>query len=49
MKSVVLEEDRSKNLIVYGLGEEDGEQLPALVSELLGELGEKPHFEATRI
>ncbi len=50
MKSVVEEEDRSKNLIVYGLAEEEeGEQLPTLVSELLGELDEKPHFEATRV
>ncbi len=49
MKNVVAEEDRSKNVIVYGLEEEDEEQLPTLVSELLGELGEKPHFEATRV
>jgi len=49
MKSVAAEEDRSKNLIVFGLKEEDEEQLPALVNAVLDEIGEKPHFEATRV
>ena len=49
MKSVAAEEDRSKNLIVFGLKEEEEEQLPALVTAVLEEIGEKPHFEATRV
>lgn len=49
LKSVVAEEDRSRNLVVYGLKEEEGEQLPALVSEVLEELDEKPRFEAFRV
>ena len=49
MKSVAGEEDRSKNLIVFGLKEDEEEQLPALVTAVLEEIGEKPHFEATRI
>ena len=49
MKSVAAEEDRSKNLIVFGLKEEEEEQLPALVTAVLEDIGEKPHFEATRV
>ena len=39
------EEDRSKNLIVFGLKE----QFPALVTAVSDEIREKPHFEATRV
>ena len=49
VKSVVSEEDRSRNLILYGVGEEEGEQLSGVVSEVLDAVGEKPHFEATRV
>ena len=49
MKSVVAEEDRSRNLILYGLREEEGEQLAAVVSEVLTQVGENPRFEATRV
>ncbi len=49
VKSVVIEEDRSRNLILYGVEEEEEEQLPGVVSEILGAVGEKPHFEATRV
>ena len=44
IKSVAAEEDRSKNLIMFGLKEEDEEQPP-----VLEQIGEKPHFEATRV
>ena len=40
---------RSKNLIVFGQKEEEEEQLPALVTAVLEEIGEEPHFEATRV
>ena len=49
MKSVAAEEDRGKNLIVFGLKKEEEEQLPALVTDVLEEIGEKPHFEATTV
>ena len=49
IKSVAAEEDRSKNLIMFGLKEEEEEQLPALVTTVLEEIGEKHHFEATRV
>ncbi|XP_063689176.1 uncharacterized protein LOC134822194 [Bolinopsis microptera] len=39
MKSVAAEEDRSKNLIVFGLKEEEEEQLPALVTAILMKTG----------
>ena len=48
-KSVAAEEDRSRNLIVYGLKEEKEEKLPDLVTAILEEIGEKPHFEAKRV
>ena len=40
---------RSKNLILFWLKEEEEEQLPALVTAVLEEIGEEPHFEATRL
>ena len=49
VKSVVTEEDRSKNLIVYGLKEEQDELLPEAISEILSEIGEKPRFDVVRI
>ena len=49
IKSVAAEEDRSKNLIMFGLKEEEEEQLPVLVTTVLEEIGEKPDFEATRV
>ncbi|XP_063681918.1 uncharacterized protein LOC134816852 [Bolinopsis microptera] len=39
MKSVAAEDDRSKNLIVFGLKEEEEEQLPALVTAILMKTG----------
>ena len=44
IKDVVAEGDRSRNLMLFGLNEDEGE----LLSELL-ELGEKPKIEASRI
>ena len=49
MKSVAAEDERSRNVMVFGLGEEDGEQLSTLVTEVFGELDEKPRFEASRV
>jgi hypothetical protein len=44
MKSVAVDEDRSKNLIVYGLAETKEENLEEKVSEVLQHLGEKPRI-----
>ena len=49
MKDVVAEEDRCRNLMVFGLEEEPGEQISEKVSQVLLELGEKPIIEASRI
>ena len=46
-QEVVAEEDRSKNLIIFGLEEKKNESLPDIVSEVLLELGEKPTFGAS--
>ena len=50
-RTVVSDEDRSKNLMVFGLEEEesDSESLQTKVGSLLVELGEKPRFMATRL
>ena len=49
VKDVIKNEDRSKNLMVFGLAEEDGEQLDGKLSSVFMELGEKPRVEAVRI
>ena len=49
VKNALKEEDRSKNLVVFGLVEEEKEQLENIVGELLSDLGEKPRVSATRI
>ena len=36
------EDDRSKNLLVFGIAEEDGESVQTKISELLEQLDEKP-------
>jgi hypothetical protein len=46
---VVSEEDRSRNIMIFGLTEQDNEQINVRVSQVLLELGEKPKVEATRI
>ena len=48
-QEVVAEEDRSKNLIIFGLEEKKNESLPDIVSEVFLELGEKPTFGASRL
>ena len=49
VKDVIKDEDRSKNLMVFGLADEDGEQLDGKLSSVFMELGEKPRVEAVRI
>ena len=49
LKDVIKDEDRSKNLMVFGLAEEEGEQLDDKVSRVFMELGEKPRVAAVRV
>jgi hypothetical protein len=50
LKAVVREaverDDRGSNLMIYGLKEEEGEELKKKVSAVLGQLDEKPHMSA---
>ena len=45
VRTAIVEEDRSKNLLVFGLTEEGG-NIEQVVSELFLELGEKPRVQA---
>ena len=49
VKEVAVEEELSRNVMVFGLPEEDSEQLERSVSEVFQQLGEKPSFEAVRL
>lgn len=49
LKHVVAEEDRSRNLMIFGLRESDDEHLGDKVSEVFEHLGEKPKVEASRL
>ena len=49
VKNAMKEEDRSRNVIVFGLREDEGEQVEKKVSELFADLGEKPRIQASRI
>ena len=46
VKTAIEEEDRGKNLMVFGLGEEDEENLEEKIGELCTDLGEKPRITA---
>ena len=48
-KSVVQEEDRSRNVIVFGLQERTGENTESRVEELFQDIGLKPHLQAVRV
>ena len=49
MQTVVQEEDRSKNLMIFGLLEHKDEELNKEVCEVLQTIGEKPRIEACRV
>jgi len=48
VKSVVIEEDKSKNLLIFGKPESENEDVAATVSEILLDIGEKPHLVECR-
>ena len=49
VKTVVEQEDRSRNVMLFGLPEDEGEQLSTKVTELFENLGEKPRFDSNRL
>lgn len=49
VKEVVEEEDRSRNIMVFGLKEEENELLGTKVSDVLQTIGEKPRIEVCRV
>ena len=49
VKSVIKDEDRTKNLVVFGLAEENGEQLDDKISDVFLGIGEKPRIAAVRV
>ena len=48
VQDAIVDDDRHKNFIVFGLQEEVGECLQEKITEVLQELGEKPRADATR-
>lgn len=49
VQNVVQDEDRSKNLMIFGLPDEPNEDINGSVSQLLLVIGEKPRVDACRI
>ena len=48
-KHVIMEEELSKNIMIFGLPETDNEEIQKSVSRVFEELGEKPRLEAVRL
>jgi len=49
VQEAVIVDDRSKNVVIFGLPEETSENLDDKITDLFGEIEEKPSFEATRV
>ena len=49
IKEAAVEEDRNRSLMIFGLEEDNGEQLSEKVGNLLEHLGEKPRQESVRL
>lgn len=49
VRHAIVEEDRTRNVFIYGLEENDGEQICDTVSSLFEELDERPRVDACRI
>ncbi len=49
VKTAIAEDDRTKNIMIFGLGEEDNEQLENKVNEIFQELDEKPKETVSRV
>lgn len=48
-KQVAVEEELTRNVMVFGLPEHTSEQLDSTLNEVFGQLDEKPKFEAARL
>lgn len=49
VKQVAVAEELTKNVMIFGLPEQESEQLDGTLSEVFEQLGEKPKFEAVRL
>ena len=49
VKSAIEEDDRSRNLIIFGLEDDDQERIDSKVTTMFAELEEKPRVSACRI
>lgn len=49
IRNVAEEDSRSSNVVIFGLGEKQSEDLTAAVGQVFSELSEKPKFQASRI
>ena len=49
VRNVVEEEDRSRNVVIFELSEEDNEELNEKVAEVFESIGRKPRAEACRV
>ena len=49
VRNVVEEEDRSRNVVIFGLNEEDDEKLNERVAEVFESIGQKPRAETCRV
>ena len=48
-QEIAVEEELSRNIMVFGLTEDDDEQLDEMVTEIFQQLGEKPRAESRRL
>ena len=49
VQEAVTDDDRSRNVVVFGLADEAAEDLDSKISGLFDDIEEKPSFEAVRI
>ena len=42
VNTIAVKDERSRNVVIYGINESDGEKLENKVAEVLGEINEKP-------
>ena len=49
VKNVLKEEDRSRNVMIFNLPEQENEEINAVVAEVFKSIGEKPRVEASRL
>ncbi len=49
VQEAVADEDRSRNIVVFGMEEEPGKDLHGKLTAVFNEISEKPSFEAARV